>query len=161
MSHRRFPLYFTTDIFPQKLGTPFQKTFLAPDSPSTLAKRIRDRFCPRFLKKVSETAKQSLCIAPNCPFYFSTDKMMLGVTVLSQRGQKRSACHYDKRFDFASIIRTNPLYPFDRIQFSASADRHRLPRPAAAKAGRTPDRVRPAAARSRRDSAAWHPLLCG
>ena len=35
LSHRRFPLYFTTDIFPQKLGTPFQKTFLAPDSPST------------------------------------------------------------------------------------------------------------------------------
>ena len=24
-----------TDIFPQILGTPFQKTFLAPDSPST------------------------------------------------------------------------------------------------------------------------------
>ena len=35
LSHERFPLYFTTDIFPQKLGTPFQKTFLAPDSPST------------------------------------------------------------------------------------------------------------------------------
>ena len=28
-------LYLLTDIFPQKLGTPFQKTFLAPDSPST------------------------------------------------------------------------------------------------------------------------------
>lgn len=54
----------------------------------------------------------------------------------------------------ASIIRANPLYPFDRIQFFASADRHRLPRPAAAKAGQTPDRVRPAAVRSRLGSAA-------
>ena len=27
LSHRRFPIYFTTDIFPQKLGTPFQKNF--------------------------------------------------------------------------------------------------------------------------------------
>lgn len=35
LSHGRFPLYFTTDIFPQKLGTLFQKTFLAPDPPST------------------------------------------------------------------------------------------------------------------------------
>ena len=35
LSHERFPLYFTTDIFPQKLGTLFQKTFLAPDAPST------------------------------------------------------------------------------------------------------------------------------
>lgn len=35
LSHRHFPLYFTTDIFSQKLGTLFQKTFLAPDPPST------------------------------------------------------------------------------------------------------------------------------
>ena len=35
LSHGRFPLYLLPDIFPQKLGTPFQKTFLAPDSPST------------------------------------------------------------------------------------------------------------------------------
>ena len=30
-----FLSHFTTDIFLKKLGTPFQKTFLAPDSPST------------------------------------------------------------------------------------------------------------------------------
>ena len=161
MSRRRFSLTLQRTFFSKKLGTLFQKTSLAPDPPLYLARRIRDRFCPRFLEKVSETAKQSLRIAPNCPFYFPTDKMMRCVTVLSQRGQKRSACHYDKRFVFASVIRANPLYPFDRIQFSASADRHRLPHPAAAKAVQTPDRVRPAAARSRRDSAAWHPLLCG
>ena len=35
LSHGCVSLYFLTDIFPQKLGTPFQKTFLAPDSPST------------------------------------------------------------------------------------------------------------------------------
>ena len=40
-------------------------------------------FCPRFLEKVSETAKQSLCADPNYPFYFPTDKMMRRVTVLS------------------------------------------------------------------------------
>ena len=28
LSHGRFPLYFTTDIFSQKLGTPFKKLFL-------------------------------------------------------------------------------------------------------------------------------------
>ena len=161
MSHRRFPIYFTTDIFLKKTWHSFSKNFSCSWFPLYLAKRIRDRFCPRFLEKVSETAKQSLCIASNCPFYFPTDKMMRSVTVLSQRGQKRSACHYDKRFVFASIIRANPLYPLDRIQFSASADRHHLPHPAAAKAGRTPDRVRPAAARSRRGSAAWYLLLCG
>ena len=83
LSHRRFPLYFTTDIFPQKLGTPFQKNFSCSWFPLYLAKRIRGRFCPRFLEKVSETAKQSLCIASNCPFYFPTDKMMRRVTVLS------------------------------------------------------------------------------
>lgn len=27
LSHGRFPLYLLTDIFPQKLGTPFQKNF--------------------------------------------------------------------------------------------------------------------------------------
>ena len=35
LSHGRFPLYLLTDIFPQKLGTPFQKTSSAPNSPST------------------------------------------------------------------------------------------------------------------------------
>ena len=83
LSHGRFPLYFTTDIFPQKLGTPFQKNFSCSWFPLYLAKRIRDRFCPRFLEKVSRTAKQSLCAAPNCPFYFPTDTMMRSVTVLS------------------------------------------------------------------------------
>ena len=86
---------------------------------------------------------------------------MPGVTVLSQRGQKKKRLPLRQALGFASIIRANPLYPFDRIQFFASADRRRPPHPAAAKAGQTPDRVRPAAARSRRDSAAWHPLLCG
>ena len=28
LSHGRFPLYLLTDIFPQKLGTPFKKLFL-------------------------------------------------------------------------------------------------------------------------------------
>ena len=37
LSHGRFPLYLLTDIFPQKLGTPFQKTFLAPDPPPLLS----------------------------------------------------------------------------------------------------------------------------
>ena len=38
LSRGRFPLYFTTDIFPQKLGTLFQKNFFCPWSSLYLAK---------------------------------------------------------------------------------------------------------------------------
>ena len=69
--------------FSLKTWHPFSKNFSCPWSPLYLAKWIRGRFCPRFLEKVSETAKQSLCAAPNCPFYFPTDKMMRSVTVSS------------------------------------------------------------------------------
>ena len=69
--------------FSSKTWYPLSKNFSCSWFPLYLAKRIRDRFCPRFLEKVSETAKQSLCIAPNCPFYFPTDKMMQSVMVLS------------------------------------------------------------------------------
>lgn len=160
MSRRRFSLTLQRTFFSKNLVPPFKKLFLLLIPP--LLSYVNQRpVLSQIFKKVSGTERQALRSASNCPFYYSTDKMMRGVTVLSQRGQKRSACHYDKRFVFASIIRANPLYPFDRIQFSASADRHRLPRPAAARAGRTPDRVRSADARSRRGSAAWHLLLCG
>ena len=78
-----FLSHFTTDIFLKKTWHPISKNFSCLWSSLYLAKWIRDRFCPRFLEKVSETAKQSLCIASNCPFYFPTDKMMRRVTVLS------------------------------------------------------------------------------
>ena len=68
--------------FSSKTWYPLSKSFSCSWFPLYLAKRIRDRFCPRFLEKVSETAKQSLCIASNCPFYFPTDKMMRSITVL-------------------------------------------------------------------------------
>ena len=85
LSRWHFPLYFTTDIFPQKLGTFFSENFSCPGSPLYLAKWIGDQFCPRFLEKVLRTAKQALRSAPNWPFYFPTDKMMRHVTVLSRR----------------------------------------------------------------------------
>lgn len=58
----------------------------------------------QIFKKVSGTERQALRSASNCPFYYSTDKMMRGITVLSQRGQKRSACHYDKRLDLHQLF---------------------------------------------------------
>ena len=78
--------------------------------------------------------------------------------LLGGTGKKRSACRHDRRFQKAAVIRLCPNNP---LCFPAITGRCRPLRPAAARAGRTPDRVRPAAARSRRDSAAWHPLLCG
>ena len=51
LSHRRFPIYFTMDIFPKKLGTLFQKTFLASDPPSTQLRESEIGFVPDFSKK--------------------------------------------------------------------------------------------------------------
>ena len=82
VSRVRFSLLFNGH-FSSKTWYPLSKNFSCSWFPLYLAKRIRDRFCPRFLEKVSETAKQSLCIASNCPFYFPTDKMMRSITVLS------------------------------------------------------------------------------
>ena len=62
---------------------PLSKNFSCSWFPLYLAKWIRDRFCPRFLKKVSRTERQALRSASNCPFYFPTDKMMRSVTALS------------------------------------------------------------------------------
>ena len=69
--------------FSSKTWHLFSKNFSCPWSPLYLAKWIRGRFCPRFLKKVSRTERQALRSASNCPFCFPTDKMMRSVTVLS------------------------------------------------------------------------------
>ena len=78
--------------------------------------------------------------------------MKRGVTVLSQAAAKRSACRSGKRFKMALVI---PLYLQKIPRFPALTGRLRLPRPAAAKAEQTPDRVQSADARLRRDSSAW------
>ena len=80
---RTFSSLLYNGHFSSKTWHPLSKNFSCSWFPLYLARWIRDRFCPRFLKKVLRTAKQSLCAAPNCPFYFPTDKMMRNVTVLS------------------------------------------------------------------------------
>ena len=69
--------------FSSKTWHPLSKNFSCSWFPLYLAKWISGRFCPRFLERVLRTARQALCAAPNCPFYFPTDKMMRRVTVLS------------------------------------------------------------------------------
>ena len=98
---------------------------------------IADRFfsLKLFLQIIFCRRIASFCSNPSV--HFITDIIMLRVTFFVIKKAKRSACHYDKCFFFASIIRANPLYPFDRIRFSVSAGRHLLPHPSAAKAGQT------------------------
>ena len=71
---------------------------------------IADRFfsLKLFLQIIFCHRIASFCSNPSV--HFITDIIMLSVTFFVIKKAKRSACHYDKCFFFASIIRANPLF---------------------------------------------------